>query len=149
MKNSAPLSHIRGLHRSALAILRLRLVFVFVIGSTLAEARAQVPSAVPPNASRVTANVLSRKVWPPGSLAGVPPIVPSNQAFCSVTLKITAAEPVAPELGQIAEPGQTMEAFSSENIPAESVNRKIAATLSLTGDTDGVRWLLKNFQLLP
>lgn len=100
------------------------------------------------NGTRVTAAVLGRKVWPPGSLENVRPLLPSSQTFCSLELKIETAVPEEGGLSHL-EAGRTIDAFSAQTIPAEIVGKKIQATIALTGDRDGVRWMLQEFEPIP
>ncbi len=104
---------------------------------------------MPPNASRVTATVLRRTVWPPGSLADVRPAVRPNRAFYSLTIETQSAAPDSPDLPSLARPGMTLEVFSSESLSAHLVGKKITATVQLTGDTQGTRWQISNLQVLP
>lgn len=125
--------------------------FGFVIACVAAVAGSAaggpMPSAVPPNASRITATVLARNVWPPGSLEKERPPLPEGESYWSVELKIATSEAVAGK-AQIAEAGSTLHAFSPATIPEQLVGQKIAATVILTGDTSGVRWMIKDLQPL-
>ena len=109
----------------------------------------RAPRNIIPNASRVTAAVLSRKVWPPGSLENVRPLVPATKTFWSVELKIDSSELALESPASLLETGRTIDAFSDHPIPAEIVGKKIKATVTLIGGTEGVRWMIKKFDPLP
>ena len=102
------------------------------------------PAPVPPNASRVTASVFNYSVWPPGSLRGTVPPLPLDQTHYSLMLEIHSSTPESPELDSLARPRTTIEAFSANVLDSNLVGKKIQATLTLTGDTSGVRWLISN-----
>jgi len=110
-------------------------------------AHGQAPSAVSPNGSRVTATVLARKIWPPGSLHNVRPLVPDEQTYYSLQLRILTSNPLREDLNHTAEAGSNLEAFSEEVIPDTIRGKTICGTIVLTGDTQGLRWLLKDFQI--
>src|SRR2546428_5324503 len=63
------------------------------------------PGPVPPNASRVTGTVRKVSVWPPGSLQGKLPPVPSNETFYSILLEIQTSDPENAQLENLAQPG--------------------------------------------
>ena len=120
------------------------------ISGLAAESPAKAaPGAVPPNASRVTATVLARKVWPHGSLENVRPLVPPTETLHSIDLKILASQFSVPNLSHLAAVGDTLTVFSQEEIPADIVGQKIEANITLTGSTEGTRWMLQNFKSLP
>lgn len=106
------------------------------------------PGGVPPNASRVTAVVVAHKVWPPGSLTNVRPLVSPTDTFHSVDLKILTSEFGVPNLSHLAPVGQTLSVFSGKTIPDDIVGKKIEANITLTGSTEGTRWMLQSFALL-
>lgn len=110
---------------------------------------AQVPSTVPPNISSVTATVLSRKTWPAGSLQESRPALAADRIYYSAGLKILTVAPATEGRTSHAEIGQTIEAFATQEIPASAVGQKISGTVELIGDTRGVRWMLRSFQLHP
>jgi hypothetical protein len=122
-------------------------------GTTLAQQNAPVapppPSPVPPNASHITATVLNASIWPPGSLRGTRPPVLPDQSLHSVRVEIHTAEPEQAELASYAQPGSVLEAFSAEALTSASVGKRISATMTLTGDTRGVRWWISAVHLLP
>ena len=97
---------------------------------------------IPPNASRITATVVQRSVWPPGSLSGVRPAVRPDRTHASLTLEILSAAPVDPAVGSQARPGMVIEAFSPEPLAADLVGTVITAVVELTGTTLGTRWLI-------
>jgi len=110
-------------------------------------AHSQAPAAVPPNGSRVTAQVLARKIWPPGSLKDVRPLVAGDRTLYSLQLKVLKSEPVREDLNHNAAAGSTLEVFSEEIIPDTIQGKIICCTISLTGDTQNLRWVLKDFQI--
>ena len=121
------------------------LVFVVACGSPLegTQPNWQAPAApgpVPANASRITANVAERKVWPPGSLDETLPRVEPGQTLYSFKLKILTAEAGSPDLAHLAVPGTDVEAFSAEELDADLIGATITATLVLVGSTRGTRW---------
>ncbi len=107
------------------------------------------PAPVPPNASRITASVVRHSVWPPGSLHGPLPPVPADQTLYSLRVEIHTSAPENSELPSLARNGIVIEAFSSDTLAAGLVEKKIEATLKLTGDTRGVRWWISNVRALP
>jgi len=104
---------------------------------------------IPPNASRVTATVLRRTVWPPGSLLNVRPAVRPDQTLYSLTIVIQGAAPENPGLPSLARPGITVEAFSSETLAADLAGKEITATVKLSGNTQGTRWQIADIHLRP
>jgi hypothetical protein len=133
-----------------------RIAITFILLAAALPVRAQqqgAPDAAPgpifPNESRVTAIVRARKVWPPGSLDKERPFVPQTKTHWSVALQVLTATPGESGLQHFAQADKALEAFSDQPIPEGIVEQKIAATLTLTGDTRGTRWVLKEFQLLP
>ncbi len=122
------------------------------VGDKASQVWPTAPPAVaeiPPNASGVTAAVLQRTVWPPGSLANVRPAVRPNLTLYSLTIEIQAAAPDNPDLPSLARPGMTLEVFSLENLAADLVGKKITGTVKLTGTTEGTRWQISNIHVLP
>ena len=119
------------------------------VANYAAAAAEPVPSAVPPNASRVTAIVRNHKVWPPGALGNAEPIVAPDARFWSVQLELLTAMEGERGAAHLAEPSRTVEAFSDQPISADLVGKRIAATLTLTGSTTGARWMIKDFNGLP
>jgi hypothetical protein len=112
------------------------------------HAAPPVPTRAGANGTRVTAVVLGRRVWPPGSLENVRPLLPATRTFYSLELKIETAEAVNNEVSNL-EAGRTIDAFSAQTIPVELVGKIIKATITLTGDTEGVRWMLEQFEPIP
>jgi hypothetical protein len=102
------------------------------------------PSAVPANASRITALVRKYAALPPGQLKKVPPPLRSDEALYSLLLEIQTSVPEKPSLDSRAQPGVTLEALSSDFLPADLTGKTIAGTLKLIGDTNGVRWWISN-----
>jgi hypothetical protein len=134
---------------SCIAAIILNATSVQIALAQDSQAAPPAPSRVAANGSRVTANVLARKVWPPGSLENVPPSVPADQTLYSVSLKLIASEPNSPETSNLAETGRTLDAFSSIEIPETLVGKTVTAVLTLTGGTDGVRWVISDCKPLP
>lgn len=104
----------------------------------------QPPLPVPLNASRVTATVLEYSVWPPGSLSDAKPPILSDETVYSVKVKIHTSEQVRSDLEYFAVPGTTYEAFSSDVLVSDLVDKEIEASLELTGTTQDVRWWISN-----
>ena len=103
------------------------------------------PRQVFPNASRITGTIHKYSVWPPGSLKGKKPPVPPDQTLYSFRLEVLTSDRVSPELGSHAwPPGIVIEAFSAEPLSPDLVGKQIEATLTLTGDREGVRWFISN-----
>ena len=97
---------------------------------------------IPPNASRVTATVRQRAVWPPGSLAGTQPAVRPNRTLYSLTLDVVSATATAPTLESLARPGAVIEVFSFEPLAADLVGTTVTAVVELRGTTQGTRWVI-------
>lgn len=106
------------------------------------------PASVPPNASRISASVRERSVWPPGSLRHATPPVLSDQTLYSLIIEIHTSDREDSALDSLARPGMVIEAFSSGVLASDLVGKKIQATLKLTGDTRGVRWRISNIRVL-
>ena len=107
------------------------------------------PAPVPPNASHIIATVRQYAVWSPGSLPRSIPPVPSDHTLYALQIEIHKAEPVNPELDNLAGAGLIIEAFSADVVACEVVGKQIQATLKLTGDTRGMRWWISNVHVLP
>jgi len=107
------------------------------------------PSSVPPNASRITATVRQYTVWPPGSLRKRLPPVPADQTLYSLTVQVDTSEPENSELENLAVPDSTIEVFSDFPLTSRLVNQQIQATIRMTGDTRGVRWVIVKVLSLP
>jgi hypothetical protein len=105
------------------------------------------PGPVPPNASRITGMVIKVSVWPPGSFQNSLPRVPPDQTFYSIQVEIQTSDPEDTQSDNLARPGSVIEAFSLTTLGYDLVGKKIIATLKLTGDTRGVRWLISNVQI--
>ena len=114
-----------------------------------AQPAPAAPGPVPANASHVVATVLERSVWRPGLLRQAVPPVPSGQIFYSLKIRIDEAAPVNPQMEGYARPGATIEVFSSDEPTPDLVGKKITATLTLTGSTDGVRWWIADIRVVP
>ena len=131
----------------------LGIVTLLVWGTTWAQQEAPgpppPPGPVPPNASHITATILSHSLWPPGSLRDTMPPVPPDQTLYSLRVEIHTAEPESARLDNLAQPGSIVEVFSAELLPSELVGKQIRATLTLTGDTRGRRWWVSNIHVLP
>ncbi len=116
---------------------------------TLSQMAPPPPAPVPPNASRVTATVRKYAVLPPGSLKKTLPLVSPDQTLYSLTVEIHTSQPENSGLESFARPGTIIEAFSTDEFASDLVGKKIEATLSLTGDTRGVRWQISKVRTLP
>ena len=103
---------------------------------------APAVGTIPPNASRITATVRQRVVWPPGSLAGIRPAVRPDRTLYSLTLEVVTSHPAAPTLESFARPGSVIEAFSSEPFAADLMETMVSVVVELTGTTEGTRWLV-------
>ena len=140
----------RRVHRNRLSLLALACVAAFeLVGAQQQHAAPPVPSAVPPNASRVTALVRDHKLWPPGALGNTRPLVAPDATFWSLQLELVTTDAAQAGVAHLAEASRTVEAFSDRKLPEHLVGKRIAATLTLTGDTDGARWTIKDFKELP
>ena len=103
------------------------------------------PRQVFPNGSRITGTVHKYSVWPPGSLKGKKPPVPLDQTLYSFSVEVLSSVAESPELENYAwRTGIVIEAFSAEPLAPDLVGKKIEATLTLTGATDGMRWYISN-----
>ena len=131
----------------------LGIVTLLVWGTAWAQQEAPgpppPPGPVPPNASHITATVLSHSLWPPGSLRDALPPVPPEQTLYSLRVAIYTVKPESAQLDSLAQPGSIVEVFSAELLPSELVGKQIRATLTLTGDTRGRRWWVSNIHVLP
>ena len=125
-------------------VLLWSLVLGFQFEGHLVAQAPPPPTQVPPNASLITANVLRYSVWPPGSLKGKSPIIPPDQTLYSLTVEIQTAEPANPIKESLAVPTPILEVFSTEKLSLDLVGKRIKAIARLTGDTNGVRWLISN-----
>ena len=96
----------------------------------------------PPNASRITAIVRGRTVWPPGSLAGVRPAVRPDRTLYSLTLEVVTSAPATANVENMVRPGSVIEAFSSEPLSADLMGTTVNARVELTGTTEGTRWMV-------
>jgi hypothetical protein len=108
------------------------LVVAGVLSATrvLSQSHPPPPAPVPANASRITADVLELR-----------------EAASSITVKIRTAVPESEELQHLARVGSVLNAVYSGSLPADLKRRTIRATLTLTGDTRRVRWVISNIQL--
>jgi hypothetical protein len=104
---------------------------------------------MPSNASRITATVRGRTVWPPGSLAGVRPAVRPDRTLYSLTLEVVASVPAAPNVENMVRPGGVIEAFSSEPLSADLMGTTVNALVELTGTTEGTRWMVSEITPRP
>ena len=97
---------------------------------------------MPPNASRITATVRQRAVWPPGSLAGIRPAVRPDRTLYSLTFEVITSAAAAPTVEALARPGSVIEVFSSEPFADDLMGTTVSAVVELTGTTEGTRWLV-------
>ena len=118
-------------------------------GGPRSEAVPPSPVPVPPNVSHVLAIVRKISPWSPGALRGVRPPIALDRTFYSLTLEIVASRAERPEVENLARPGGAIEAFSAEVPPETLLFQRIEATLTLTGDTRGVRWWIYDIRELP
>jgi hypothetical protein len=114
-----------------------------------ATAASPALGLIPPNASRITATVTRRTVWPPESLAGVQPAVRPGRTLYSLSLELSSVTPLDPEVSSVARPGTVIEAFSFEPLAAELVGTGIGAVVRLTGTTEGTRWMISDIGPRP
>lgn len=131
-----------------------RLAFFLVLavshgGAVWAGAADAVPTAVPANASRVTAVVRDQKAWPAGTLENAHPPVAARQSLWSARLDIVSSAPADNGVAHLLEVGTTVEAFSEQELAQHLVGQRIAATLTLTGDTRGSRWMITSLSPNP
>jgi len=124
-------------------MLALALALFLVPASLLAQNAGRPQATVPKNASRIVATVLSQKVWPPGSLENVRPLVPSDRAYSSLTVRVTASEFVSPDVDHLAGADRTIELFTLDSLPTDFAGKSIQATIRLIGDADHSRWMLE------
>lgn len=122
-------------------------------GTTWVQQAAPVapppPGPVPPNASHITATILSYSLWLPGSLRTALPPVPPDQTLYSLRVEIQTAAPESAELDSLAQPGSIVEVFSCAPLTSEPIGKQLRATLTLTGDTRGIRWWVSNIRMIP
>lgn len=118
-------------------------------GAVSGGAAEPVPTAVPSNASRVTADVLGHKIWSPETLQNAHPSLASQQRLWSLRLAVVSSAPADHGLAHLLEAGTTVEAFSDEEIAQHLVGQRVAATLTLTGDTRGSRWMITTLSPIP
>jgi hypothetical protein len=105
------------------------------------------PAPVPPNASRISAQVLKYAIWPPGLLKNtLPPVLPERTLY-SYQIEIHTVEPAQPGLESYAQPGTAIDVFSLDALASQLVGTEIRATVTLTGDTRGVRWWISNIEV--
>ena len=104
---------------------------------------------IPANASRITATVLISSVWPPGSLAHVPPAVRPDRTLYSLTLRVLTAAPADPSVSSRAQPGDLIEAFSGTAPDADPLGQRITAVVRLTGTTLATRWEISEIEVVP
>ena len=105
---------------------------------------APAVGTMPPNASRITATVRQRAVWPPGSLAGIRPAVRPDRTLYSLTLEVVTSAAAAPTVENLARPGSVIEVFSSEPVSDDLIGTTVGAVVELTGTTEGTRWLVSD-----
>jgi hypothetical protein len=115
----------------------------------LAQAPPPAPALVPPNASNITATVRRYTAIAPTAPPSAVSTAPHDQPLASLTLEIQTSEPVNPQMGSLAQPGTTIETFSAEALASDLVGKHIAATVTLTGDTQRMRWIISNIRVLP
>jgi hypothetical protein len=114
--------------------------------SPLSQLAPPALGEMPPNASRITAKVLMRSVWPPGSLVNsVPPVRPDRTLY-SLTIELETSAPLSPSVSSLAESGTVIEVFSTEELLAALVGKHITATVRLTGTTGGTRWMISEIR---
>lgn len=107
------------------------------------------PALVPPNASRVVADVLDSSVWAPGTLPVPPwPSNPDRPVF-SLTLSVISSAVPGPEYENLALPGSTVQVFSWTPMPAGRPGVRIEAVLTLAGDARGTRWWVSDIRAIP
>jgi len=104
---------------------------------------------IPPNASQITARVVKRSVWPPGSLANTLPAVRPDRTMYSLTIDIETSAPAIPSVSTLAQVGSVIEAFSSDELTEGLVGKQIRATVRLTGSTQGTRWAISEIHVDP
>ena len=76
------------------------------------------------------------------------PLVPPGQTLYSLTVEIHTAEPANATEESLAAPTSTVEVFSTEKLSSDLAGRRIIAIARLTGDTNGVRWLISNITVI-
>jgi hypothetical protein len=79
----------------------------------------------------------------------VPPRVAPDLTLCSLTVRITAAESVAPTVDHFARSDRTIEIFTTVTLPPDLVGKTIQATVKLLGDAEHSRWMIENYSSLP
>jgi len=122
---------------------------VAIFSGMSAFAAPPPPVSVPPNSSIVTGTVLKSSIWQPGSQEhNKLPILPADQKFYSISLKIITSESENSSLDNNAVPGSVYEVLSSELLSSDLVGKKIKAKVKLTGDTNGVRWLISDIEVI-
>ncbi len=126
------------------------LVVAFLLSLSIVFAQPPPPGPVPPNSAVITATVLKYSIWHPDSVEHKRlPILPKNQTFYSLNLEIITSKQESPELGSnLAVPGKVYETFSSDVLASDLVGKKITAKIKLIGDTNGVRWIISDANLI-
>ncbi len=67
-----------------------------------------------------------------------------DQTLYSFRLEVYAVRSEQTDGVSIAQAGETLEAFSSDPLNRDLVGKTIEATLELTGDTLGSRWMISS-----
>ena len=107
------------------------------------------PRRMPPNSSRVVADVLKASIYAPGSLRNARPPIDSDQVFYSLLVSVVSSVEDQPGQRNMAAPGLTIEVFLCSASGSDLTAKRIEATLTLTGGTSGTRWWLTNLRALP
>jgi hypothetical protein len=132
---------------SGLAVVLCASTPLGVPGSVPSESAPAAPAPVPPNASRITATV--RHVGAQATEGTSTAPAPSDRPLSSLTIDVEVSAPASSELQSFAVPGQRIEALSRETVPVDLVGQRVEATLSLAGDTRGVRWWISDVRRRP
>jgi hypothetical protein len=76
------------------------------------------------------------------------PAVSNDRTYYSLVIEIYSSEPERSAVESLARAGMIIEVFSADKLREDLVGRTIAATLALTGATDGVRWWISNVRVM-
>jgi hypothetical protein len=123
------------------------LFILLLILPWLSHSSLAPPIEVPLNGSSVTATVLAVDRILPGSIQEVDTSLTTDRAVYAVKLKITTSTALHPGLETFIVPGRSYEAFTYHVVDAAYVGKTIAATLTLKGSTQRVRWWISNLRL--
>lgn len=123
----------------------IALLIALVLGNLAGIGQPPPPPSAPvaPNASLITAKVLKYSIWN-GQLLGRP----ADETFYSLVLKVHTSQPVAPDLLNLVQPDETLEAFSKTPLSPDLFGERIEATVRLAGDERGQRFWIHDVRIV-